>query len=427
MNILMMTNTYTPHVGGVARSVEAYTQAFRRMGHRVVVIAPEFENMPEHEEGVVRVPAIRRFNGSDFSVRLPVPIHMSSILEELRPQVIHSHHPFMLGGVALRVAHQHEIPLVFTHHTMYEHYTHYVPANSPALRRFVIKLSTGYCNLCDRVIAPSESVADVLRRRGVETPIEVIPTGVDLERMSRGSGPGFRAALGIPAEAFVVGHLGRLAPEKNLRFLCEAVLAYLKQDPRAHFLLVGQGPLRREIEQAFERQGLGGRLHAAGSLEGPLISSAYQAMDVFAFASLSETQGLVLLEAMAAGTPVVALDAPGAREIVRDGLNGRLLKPASPEAFAAAVGEMAKTPAEEAARLKASARVTAQSLSITACAERTLRLYESLRRKTLATDIEESPWSQAINLIRAEWDVLMNVGEALTAALSPIAGSATDG
>ena len=124
MNILMMTNTFTPHVGGVARSVEAFTAEYRRRGHRVLVVAPEFENMPEHETGVIRMPAIQHFNGSDFSVVLPTPGFLSSALEEFRPDIVHSHHPFLVGGTALRIARTHELPLVFTHHTMNEQNTH---------------------------------------------------------------------------------------------------------------------------------------------------------------------------------------------------------------------------------------------------------------------------------------------------------------
>ena len=227
MNIMMMTNTFTPHVGGVARSVETFTAAYRRQGHRVLVVAPEFEKMAEDEINVVRIPAIQHFNGSDFSVVLPIHGLLASAVEDFRPDIIHSHHPFLLGGTALRMARRYDLPLIFTHHTMYEQYTHYVPGDSQAMKQFVIQLSTSYANLCDLVFAPSQSVAEVLRGRGVRTPIEVVATGVDINAFTQGSGPGFRAAMALPADAFVIGHLGRLAPEKNLEFLATAVAAYL--------------------------------------------------------------------------------------------------------------------------------------------------------------------------------------------------------
>lgn len=132
MRIVMITNTYTPHVGGVARSVEAFTTAYRERGHEVLVVCPEFENAPEEGSGVVRVPAIQRFNGSDFSVVLMAPRWLRRKVEAFRPDLVHSHHPFLLGATAVRLARMLDVPLVFTHHTMYEHYTHYVPGDSPA-------------------------------------------------------------------------------------------------------------------------------------------------------------------------------------------------------------------------------------------------------------------------------------------------------
>src|SRR6185503_9609416 len=380
MRILMLTNTFTPHVGGVARSVETLSGELRKMGHRVLVVAPEFEGRPEDEDEVVRVPAIQKFNGSDFSLRLALPGYLTDSLDEFRPEIAHSHHPFLMGDSALRIAAVRDLPLVFTHHTMYEQYTHYVPGDSPALQRFVVQLSVGYANLTNQVIAPSESVASILAGRGVETPIAVIPTGVDLARFGSGDGPGFRAGLGIPPRALVVGHVGRLAPEKNLRFLSGAVARLLAEKDHAVFLVVGSGPSAEEIEKVFRQRGLAGRLHLAGPLEGPRLADAYHAMDVFAFASRSETQGMVLTEAMAAGVPVVALDAPGAREVVHDRVDGRLLPREDSAAFTAALRWVVSRSPEERRKLQAACRRKARSFSLEACAERVLNLYEEARR-----------------------------------------------
>ena len=235
MNILMMTNTYLPHVGGVARSVDAFSQALRAEGHAVLVVAPSFQGAARREAGVVRVPAIQHFNGSDFSLRLPIPGLLSRALDRFEPDVVHSHHPFLLGDAALRVATRFGLPLVFTHHTMYERYTHYVPGDSPALRRFVMGLVREYANLCDAVIAPSESIARLLVERGVRAPIHAIPTGVEVGRFGRGDGAALRRRLGIAPGSFVVGHVGRLAHEKNLPFLAAAVAGLLRSDPDAHF------------------------------------------------------------------------------------------------------------------------------------------------------------------------------------------------
>jgi glycosyltransferase involved in cell wall biosynthesis len=130
MNLLMMTNTYSPFVGGVARSVESFTEEFRRRGHRVMVVAPASPGAHKSEADVLRIPAIQKFNGSDFSLRLPVPGFLFSALEKFRPDVVHSHHPYLLGDTALRISALRNVPLVFTHHSMYEKFTHYVSGDS---------------------------------------------------------------------------------------------------------------------------------------------------------------------------------------------------------------------------------------------------------------------------------------------------------
>jgi len=419
VNILMMTNTFTPHVGGVARSVSFFTHELRAMGHRVVVVAPEFEDMPEQEEDVIRVPAIQNFNGSDFSVIIPVPGYLEAKLEEdFQPDVVHSHHPFLLGSTALRVASQYQIPLVFTHHTMYEQYTHYVPGDSQRMKVFAVKQATGYCNLCDAVVAPSESVAAILRERGVTVPIQSIPTGVYIEEFQRGDGLRLRRQFGLAPEDRVIGHLGRLAPEKNLPFLARAVSQYLATTDRGHFLVVGGGPSVDEIQAIFDDAGLGDRLHLTGSLSGQDLVDAYHAMDVFAFASKSETQGMVLVEALAAGVPVVALDANGAREVVRDGCNGRLLPHEEEAPFAAALADVVDQLERDPEPLRRGALATAREFAMPRCAERLQALYLQVQRISEFHHMaDHSIWRAALEELKAEWDILANLTEAAVAAL----------
>jgi glycosyltransferase involved in cell wall biosynthesis len=419
MRIVMMTNTFTPHVGGVARSVEAFTASYRKLGHRVLVVAPEFDNMPGEETDVVRIPAIQNFNGSDFSVVLPAPGFLRSAVEVFRPEIVHSHHPFLIGSTALRLARQLSLPIVFTHHTMYEQYTHYVPGDSETLKRFVINLSTRYANLCDHVFAPSASIASVLRRREVVVPIDVVPTGVSLGLMSRGDGAGFRAVMGISEDAFVVGHVGRLAPEKNLDFLTDAVVAFLKSNPRACFLMVGWGPSKTPLRRAFQRAGLADRLYETGVLSHPILASAYQAMDLFAFASKSETQGMVLTEANAAGVPVVALDAPGVREVVVDGENGRLLEEETVEAFSSAFRWLAEMTPERRIELRRAAKKAAERISLETTAQKALSIYEAMIERGISGSAEDDMvLSGTLNLIKAEWDLLMGLAGAAGAALT---------
>ncbi|MDA8165863.1 MAG: glycosyltransferase [Desulfobacteraceae bacterium] len=413
MHILMMTNTYLPHVGGVARSVATFSSAFRRAGHRVLVVAPTFPGMPPGERDVLRVPAIRNFNGSDFSVRIPVP-GLGGRLDRFRPDIVHTHHPFLLGGAALRYATSRGLPLIFTHHTMYEQYTHYLPAECAATTPYLIALATEYANRCEGVVAPSESVAAVLRERGVKAPVTVIPTGIDRAQLAAGDGGRLRRRAGIPADAFVVGHVGRLAPEKNIGFLAEAAAAFLLGNERARLLVVGSGPAAEEVRAALARCRVAGRLHFTGTLLGRGLANAYQAMDVFAFSSKSETQGMVLAEAMAAGVPVVALDAPGAREVVRDGENGRLLPAERVEPFRAALAWVAARPGRERAILQEAARGTAAHFDQELCARKALRFYVqamSASRRNGAS-FEHGPLAQARRRLETEWDLWSSRAEA---------------
>lgn len=418
MKIALFTNTYLPHVGGVARSVKTLEDACRARGHEVRVVAPEFENS-EPSPHVLRVPAIQNFNGSDFSVRLPVLNMVRDFMEDFRPDIIHSHHPFLLGDSALREGWKMGIPIVFTHHTLYERYTHYVPLDSPALKRFAVQLATEYCNLCDLVIAPSESIQHLLVERGVTTPVAAIPTGIDTAFFAAGNGARFREESGIPPDARVIGHTGRLAREKNLLFLAKAVAPCLAADPRAVFLVVGDGDARAEMLEYLRPHALEHQLHFAGCKSGPDLADAYAAMDCFIFASQTETQGLVLAEAMASGKPVVALDGPGVREIVRDGGNGLLLDGrATAGDFTAALLRLLSDP-ELFDLCALNARDTVTEYSLDRCVSRVLDSYAGLintRGSLGATD--PTAWNRLLAGIGIEWSLLVEKMSAAAAAVS---------
>jgi glycosyltransferase involved in cell wall biosynthesis len=403
----MFTNTFTPHVGGVARSVSAFAEAYRARGHRVLVVAPTFDDMPEDEPEVVRAPAIQNFNGSSFSVPFPIPGRLAPLLTESPPDIVHSHHPFLLGDTALRVGATYNAPVVFTHHTLYDQYTHYLGVESPTLTQIAIDIASGYCNLCQGIVAPSQSIAELLRRRGVEAPIEVIPTGVDIDRFASGNPDGFREQHKIPADAFLVGHVGRLAPEKNLAFLVDAVGRFLVKNPSAYFLIVGAGPLKEELQRTLYEKQLHDRVRLTGVLQGEELISAYRAMNVFAFSSLSETQGMVLTEAMAADTPVVAVEGPGVTDVLRDRKNGRLLPNEDADAFAGALAWVHAQRGAEHDQLCAEAHRTAEEFSLEHCAEKALSFYKRLREEApQAPEIEDSPWQKALRWIEQEWKIL---------------------
>jgi glycosyltransferase involved in cell wall biosynthesis len=410
MNICMFTNTFLPHVGGVARSVDTFAEDLCYLDHRVLIVAPTFPedtDLTGEQYEVLRLPAIQNFNGSDFSLRIPIPFVINDKIDRFAPDVIHSHHPYLLGDAAIRAARTRDLPLVFTHHTLYEQYTHYVPLDSETLKRFVIELSTEYANLCAKVVAPSHSIARLLRRRGVEKPIEEIPTGIDVQFFRRGRGEKLRHAHGIPQDALVIGHLGRLAPEKNLKYLAESVAMFMENNRDAFFVVAGSGPSESEIQRIFTDRSLNEQLRMLGIVTGQDLADVYQGMDLFVFSSKSETQGMVLTEAMAAGTPVIALDASGAREVVEDGRNGRLLpENASQQSFARAIQRFTED-ATRAKEWQKKALNTAHRFSRERSAERLLRLYQSILgyRSDYKND-ELIPFDTILRRLKAEWELI---------------------
>ena len=418
MNILFFTNTYLPHVGGVAKSVQTLETAFRDMGHQVRIVAPEFEGATK-DANVLRVPAIQKFNGSDFSVRIPIPNVVGHFVETFKPDIVHSHHPFLLGDAALRIARRCEIPIVFTHHTLYERYTHYVPLDSPAIKRMAVKLATEYCNLCDMIVAPSDSIARLLKKRGVETRIEPIPTGIDLDAFAGNRGDDFRKAKGIPEDATVIGTVGRMAKEKNLPYLAESVAGYLKDHPQAVFLAVGDGNARVEMISILKQAASENQIFAVGELSGQDLLDAYAAMDCFVFASQTETQGIVLAEALAAGNPVVALDGPGVREIMIEGKTGFLLpSEASPTDFANHLAKLLDDEATFQACTRA-ARPSSEPYATRVCAERMLSCYEQLTAEHKPAD-QDVPdfWHRLLGDLESEWDLIAAKSAALMVALN---------
>ncbi len=417
INILMASNTYTPCVGGVTKSVEQFVNRYRERGNNVVVATASYKNLPPDEYDVVRFPAVHHFNGSDFSWPLPIPGKMASALSRISPDIVHSHHPFVLGGTALRAAAAYNAPLVFTYHTMYEKYSHYMSVRSWRLKRYLISLVTGFCNFCDTVIAPSESVASLLRARGVTVPIHVIPTGIEVSYYANGDGSKVRSSWGIPEDAFLVGHVGRLATEKNLLFLANAVAKFLKSNNKAWFSLVGCGPMKQEIIEICQQHGVADRVVTTGFLNSDQLRDAYKAMDVFAFSSLTETQGMVLVEAMAAGVPVVAYDAPGVREVVVDGINGRLLNSTEIE-FCQALEWMANCSVDKRIRLSKNALQTALDYEIEDTVDEALLLYKNLIAQKR---LQPPPMQRSANLrmLTAQWRIAMNIARAASCIPRP--------
>ena len=417
VKILMMTNTYLPHVGGVARSIAQFTEQFRARGHVVRIVAPEFDGMPANEPDVIRIPAIRNFNHTDFSVIQPIPHPLMSALAGFTPDIVHTHHPFLIGNIALRIAHNLEVPLVFTHHTKYEDYTHNLFLDGKVVKRFAINLATRYSNLCDQVISPSESMKKILIERGVTSTIDSVSTGVSDDFFGSDSDGNFRTWLGIPDDAFVVGHLGRITKEKNIDVLITAAIQFIKAALSSNsstykkycFALFGDGPELSRVEEMFNKAGLSECYFKTGVLDRVDVPKAYRTMDVFLFSSLSETQGMVLTEAMASAKPVVAIDAPGVTDVVQDRVNGRMVARNKQEELSEALQWVVSRDTATYQKLREASLATAEKFTMKNSCNRMLNFYQSrIDENPMQRPESFTNWSQILHTVESEWTLLVN-------------------
>ncbi|MFB6356886.1 MAG: glycosyltransferase [bacterium] len=406
MKVLMMTNTYYPFVGGVSRSVDQFTKRMRSRGHDVKILAPEFEGDYEDPSHVIRVPALKDLNGSGYSIPLTVPRDLKNRLGSFTPELIHSHHPFGLGMQALRLGNRTKTPVVFTHHTRYEEYTHNLQIDTRGIKQYARTLATGYANLADRVIAPSSGIQSLIEDRGVESPVNVVPTGVEVDRFQSGQGDRVRDEHGIPKDADLIGHVGRLSAEKNLPFLIDSLENVLSDRSDRHLLIVGDGEQRKRIQRQFRGTELEQRVHLPGVLEGKDLVDAYHSMDLFGFASTTETQGMVLTEAMATGCPVVALKATGVNDVVEAGKNGFSVAGQDCEKFARAVNRYLNLSGDEQESMSERARTTAKQFSMDSTCDRLERTYEEMSVLAVQDQSNSAPLiKQTGRQVKTEWNL----------------------
>jgi glycosyltransferase involved in cell wall biosynthesis len=375
LRVGLFTNNYFPMLGGVPTAVETIRQGLEALGHEVVVVAPRMAGADDAGRRVVRVPSVPAPTYPDFALPLPLGPALARRLRAIELDVYHAHHPFLLGASARRLARGARRPFVFTYHTLYDRYAHYVPLPRAMVARRAIRWSARFADTADLVLAPSEFVARRLRTQGVRRPIEVLPTGIDLDRFRPGDRADARRSLGLGVDDRVLLYVGRLDREKNLELLLDAVARV--RIPRVRLLMVGRGKQAATIGRAAAGRGLRDRFVLRGGSPPGALPSYYRAADAFVFASTTETQGLAVLEAMACGLPVVAVRASGIEEIVVEGASG-LLVPEDAPAFAAAVTQLLADP-DLAAKLAVGGREAALPFASTAVVERLVAAYRRVR------------------------------------------------
>lgn len=326
MKIAMMTNNYKPFIAGVPISIERLSEGLRANGHEVVVFAPNYKGQ-EEDENVVRYHAFIKgiVNGVSIPNRFDAKIEKA--FKEGSFDVIHVHHPILIGRTALYLSRKYHVPLCYTYHTRFEQYLHYVKADF--LQEVVPHYVNSYAQKCDMVFVPTPSMQEYLEDIGIRKRIAVLPTGIGRESFDADEkeAADLRASLlGKETEGgkkFLFCTVARLAKEKNLDFLFRA-LAWRKKERAADFKLavVGEGPCQKQLSGLAAELGIGEEIVFVGKVPNEKVKTYCKAADLFLFSSLSETQGIVLLEAMAAGAPVLAIKASGVMDIVVNGRNG---------------------------------------------------------------------------------------------------------
>lgn len=374
MRVALFTNNYLPFRGGVTTSVETLRRGLSACGHEVWVFAPRFRASATDPPWVFRYPSIPAATYPEFALAIPWAPGLAARARTLDVDVVHAHHPFLLGPAARRLARRMGRPLVFTYHTRYEKYAHYVPVYEPLAATLALVLSVRFAATADAVIAPSVAVRDQLVARGVRVPITVIPTGVDLEHFRPGEPGTARQALGLDQAARVLLYVGRLDREKSVERVLLAFDRIAAVVPRARLLLVGQGTEAAHLAALARTLSAGHQIDFVGVRPHEDLPPYYQAADLFLFASETETQGLVLAEAAACGLPVVAVSAPGTDEVVRDGESGLLTK-ADPAAMAEAAVSLLLDDARRGVMALQARRLAERSFDARAQVERTLAVY----------------------------------------------------
>lgn len=326
MNIAIFTNNYLPNPYGVTTSIESFRKEFEKNGHTVYVFAPSSKGYEDKNKNVFRYPSL----DIKYKIKYPLPIpyshRINETMDKLDFDIIHSQHPNLLGSVAMKWARKKNIPLVFTWHTIYNQYTHYMPLVPQKIAsNWVIKNSVNYANRASKIIVPTQSVEKIIKKWGVVNKnIEAVSTGVDEEMFVDFDDNWIREELKIDNDKKIILSISRLTEEKNVIFLIKEVVKVLKNNPDTIFILGGDGYLKDELVEIINKAKVSERVFFVGLIEKGDIKNYMDLADIFVYASKSETQGTIITEAMYMGLPIMAVKALGVGDLITDGETGIL-------------------------------------------------------------------------------------------------------
>lgn len=330
MKILFISDVYFPRINGVSTSIRTFVKQMQALGHDVHLIAPDYGVKTEDDDWIKRIPARSiYFDPEDKLMKFGAAIDTLADLRKEEYDLIHIHTPFVAHYLGLKLAHLLDVPSVETYHTFFEDYLHlYLPIiPKPIARSLARFISRRQCNKVDAIVAPSQPMLHVLREYDITTKGEVVPTGLQAHSFAGADGEAFRDKHDISRDRPMALFVGRVAFEKNIGFLLQMWVHLIKKVPNALLVIAGEGPAEASLHALSQKLGLQDHVRFLGYLDrNTELNDCYRSSDVFVFSSKSETQGLVLLEAMAQGTPVVAIAELGTKSILIEG-EGALIAP----------------------------------------------------------------------------------------------------
>ncbi len=382
LTIGCFSDAYAPQINGITTLLKLLKREFERRGHRFVVLAPRYaRTQPAPEEpDVIRFPAFKFILDKQSRVTVPIRRETRKIFREL--DVVHSHTEFSLGLLGIRAARRQGIPHLHTYHTLYAQYRHYFPKLVRPSERFVGSVSAAFINRCDGVTVSTTPMVEELKRYGIRVPIHRVPFGMDLSPFQTSPESDLRREFGIGAHENVLLSAGRVAHEKNLSFVIEAFDRARRERDDMRLLIVGDGPARADLQAQSAELGLGDRVIFTGYRDWAQLVDDYKQADLFVYGSKTETQGIVFMEAQAAGLPVVGVGAMGALEAIKSGETGVLLDPDDDAAsFATAILDLLADD-DRRKRLSRNAEAWAETNSL----ERTVDQLLGIYRRMLAAE-----------------------------------------
>lgn len=375
MNIAIFTNNYLPNPFGVSSSIESFRKEFEKMGHSVYIFAPETKGYVDENPNVFRYPSFDINYKISFPLPIPYSANIDGILDKLEIDIIHSQHPNLLGFAAKKWAKKKNIPLIFTWHTLYDQYTHFAPPFIPKkiATWWTIGNAVSYANRADAIVVPTPSVKRIIRKWGVKNQnISSIPTGVDENEFNGADGNKVREKYSISRDKVVLNIVSRFTEEKNIKFLFECVIKALHRKEKAVFLAKGNGNLLEKMKELVISEGLKDRVVFAD--EEDEKQDVFAAGDVFVYASKSETQGMVISEAMFSGLPIVAVASSGVSDQIADGVSGFLVSE-NKDDFVQALEKLIDSDELRKKFSENGKKIAQQSYVSTICAKKMLELY----------------------------------------------------